>query len=592
MGLERSFFRSMVLLNKSSFTENPPPPNKSNEEAEKNEGKSEARPSTPKQPKEPSSDFNIVGLHVQGIELKALLGHLKYVYLGKGNTFPVIISRELITTQEESLVETLKNWKEAIGWTLYDLKGASPSLCMPRITLEEGAKPTIQPLKRLNPTMQDVILKEIITLIEVDIIYPILDSKWVSSIHVVPKTTSMTIVENDKGEMVPMHVQNGWKMCIDFQKLNEMVEQLAKKPFFCFHVGFSGFYQISIAQENHENTTFTCTYGTYGFKRMPFGLCNALDTFQRCMMSIFSDFIERCIKYHFMASHGIVLRHLVSVRGIEVFRQGFFKVGITTIKLQNDVPFNFDRKCQDAFETLNEKLTTTPILQPPRWTYHSRSCVMLVSSSGSGLMIAGRQEKYLMTKKESKPRLVRWMFLLQEFNVTIKDMKGVENLVADHLSRIVKEEDPTTLSSSYGYLYILLGVDYVSKWVEAIPTRTNNAVVVLTIEALMRKYGVHNRVVTPYHLQTNGQAEISNREVKSILEKTVDPVRNDWSTHLDGALWAYRTAFKTPIGTTPFKLVYGKEYHLPIENEHKAYWVVKQYNLNLAQAGEERLLEL
>ncbi|GJY74901.1 reverse transcriptase domain-containing protein [Tanacetum coccineum] len=304
------------------------------------------------------------------VELKDVPPHLEYAFLEGDDKLPVIIAKELSDEEKTALIKVLKSHKRAIAWKLSDIKGINLEFYTHKILMKEDYKPAVQHQRRVNPKMHDVIKKEVEKLLDAGLIYPISDSPWVSPVHCVPKKGGFTVVKNDENELIPTRLVTGWRVCIDYRKLNEatrkdhfplpfmdqMLERLAENEYYCFLDGFSGYFQISIDLKDQEKTTFTCPYGTSAYRRMPFGLCNAPGTFQRCMMAIFHDMIEKtmevfmddfsvfgnsfetclshldkmlkhcedtnlCLnweKSHFMVKEGIVLGHKISKNGIEV----------------------------------------------------------------------------------------------------------------------------------------------------------------------------------------------------------------------------------------------------------------------------------
>ena len=246
----------------------------------------------------------------EGLILKELPSHLKYAFLEPEKAKPVIISDALTENEEQKLLKILRKYKEAIAWSIEDLKGISPSICIHKILLEDNAQTSIEHQRRLNPVMKDVVRKEVLKWLNAGFIYVISNNPWVSPVHVVPKKGGFTMIKNERNELIPTRTMTGWRVCIDYRKLNtttrkdhfslpfidQMLDRLAGHPHFCFLDGYSGYNQIAIAPEGQEKTTFTCPYGTFAFRRTSFGFCNAPATFQRCMMSMFSDLAEEVME--------------------------------------------------------------------------------------------------------------------------------------------------------------------------------------------------------------------------------------------------------------------------------------------------------
>nr|GEX71097.1 hypothetical protein [Tanacetum cinerariifolium] len=267
-------------------------------------------------------------------------------------------------------------------------------------------------------------------------------------VHFLPKKGGFTVVENEDNELIPTRLITVWRVCIDYRKLNEatqkdhfplpftdqMLERLAGNQYYCFLDGFSGYFQIPIDPKDQEKTTFTCPYGTFAYRRMPFGLCNAPGMFQRCMMAIFHDMIEKTMEV-FMDDFSVFRNSFQScLSHLEKMLKSDFAIGAVLGQRQDKhfKPIHYASKTMTEAES---KYTTTEkeMLAVVYAFEKFRSYLIL----NKGIVYTDYSAlKYLFAKKDSKARLLRWVLLLHEFTFKVVDTKGAENLAADHLSRL------------------------------------------------------------------------------------------------------------------------------------------------------------
>nr|GFA78540.1 reverse transcriptase domain-containing protein [Tanacetum cinerariifolium] len=400
------------------------------------------------------------------VELKELPPHLEYAFLGDNGKWPVIIGKYLSSNEKIALINVLKMRKKAIAWKLTDIKGIDPEFCSHKILLEEDYSLKVQSQRRVSP------------------------------IHCVPKKGGMTVIKNDENELVPTRLVTGWRVCIDYRKLNEatrkdhfplpfmdqMLERLAGNEYYCLLDGFSGYFQIPKDPKDQEKTTFTCPYGTFAYKRMPFGLCNAPRTFQRCMMAIFHDMIEKmmevfmddfsvfgnsfstCLtnlknmlkrcedtklalnweKSHFMVKEGIVLGHKISKKGIEVDKAKIEVISKlahpTTVKgIRSFLRHaGFYLRFIKDFSKISRPMTH---LLEKKFTF----CLLKRIDYTVRVVPGQRIEKHFwpihyasktMNQAEENYTTTEKGMLALEFDFKVIDTRGAENYAADHLSRL------------------------------------------------------------------------------------------------------------------------------------------------------------
>ncbi|GJW17149.1 reverse transcriptase domain-containing protein [Tanacetum coccineum] len=523
------------------------------------------------------------------LELKDLPSHLEYAFLEGTDKLPVIISKELKDEEKAAFLKVLKSHKRAIAWKFFDIKGIDPSFCTHKILMEDEFKQAVQHQRRVNPKIHEVIKKEVIKLLDAGLNLPSLLIVLVSPVHCVPKKGGMTVVENEKNELIPtrwIFLEVGCGLDIFKYLLTQKTKRrppslalMGRLPtIVCLLVyvmlrerskgAVLGQRKTKHFQPIHyASKTMTDAQAHYTTtKKELLAVVYAFEKFRPYLVLsktiVYTD--HSALKYllAIKMSNRRLLRWILptskNLMSLFVIKKGAENIAADHLsRLEN--PHEGDLEKKKINETF--PLETLGIIS----SHNDSSTPWFVDIANYHAVAENNCEAVTFCSSHASidRRLVCLIWLKQ--SAPPNDASRVKILK----SLFARFRTPRAIISDRGTHFCN---DQFAK--------------------VMLKYGVTHRLSTAYHPQTSGQVEVSNRGLKRILERTIGENRASWSDKLDDALWAFRTAFKTPIGCTPYKLVYGKACHLPIELEHKAYWALKHCNFDLKTAGDHRKVQM